>query len=219
LVDFIASLIILSFAFRVMLIVIGLPVKIVLTILLTPLNKGRIDRASYWAAMAGPVLLGALYGGFIAVVTLEYSSAAGSEAREIFLVCGAITALFSLISYSAGLLAKVGGRFLGGNHEDRAFRIAAFGSMISGLAAFPLFYFYPGFIKAIPGAGYFFGWVFRLAVYLSGFKLVQLVLVVAISGYFLFVTVKTVVSYSIVFLKWLKRRSLQAATRGMRTKV
>jgi len=204
LVDFISSLIILSFAFRLVLIVIGLPVKIVLTVLLTPVTGGRIDRASYWAAMTGPVLLAALYGAFIAVVTVEYSLESGSQAWLTFLICGAVAAFFSMVSYSAGLFAKVGGRFLGENPEDRAYSRAAFGSMITGFAAFPLFYFYPHFVIEVPGAEYFFSWAFKLADYLSGFKHIRIILVVSVSGYFLFVTAKTLLRWSVSALRWLK---------------
>ena len=204
LVDFIASLIILSFAFRLVLIVIGLPVKIVLTVFLTPATGGRIDRASYWAAMTGPVLLAVLYGAFIAVVTVKYSLESGSQARLTFLICGAVVAFFSLVSYSAGLFAKMGGRFLGENPEDRAYCRAAFGSMIAGFAAFPLFYFYPHFVIEVPGAEYFFGWAFKLAAYLSGFRHIRIILVVSVSGYFLFVAAKTLLRWSISTLRWLK---------------
>ena len=204
LVDFIASLIILSFAFRLVLIIIGLPVKIVLTVLLTPVTGGRVDRASYWAAMTGPVLLAVLYGAFIAVVAVEYSLESGSQARLTFLICGAVVAFFSLISYSAGLFAKMGGGFLGENSEDRAYCRAAFGSMIAGFAAFPLFYFYPHFVIEVPGAEYFFGWAFKLAAYLSGFRHIRIILVVFVSGYFLFVTAKTLLRWSISTLRWLK---------------
>jgi len=212
LIDFIASLIILSFAFRVILIVLGWPVKIVFTALITPLTLGRVDKASYWATLVSPILLAVLYGGFVALVTAQYAPTPGKQ--TVYLICGAVAALFSIISYSAGLRAKIGGRLTGSDFDDRAYRRAATVSLVAGLAAFPAFYFYPQYIMAVPGTGLFFDWAFKLAAWLGGFKVVQIILAVAITGYVLFATVSTVFTAFLMFLGWLKSLFLRLIHRS-----
>lgn len=205
-VDFIASLIILCFAFRLILILIGPLLKIVFMAVFTPFTRGRVDRAGYYAALVHPIILSALYGSFIALVTVVFALSTGSTGRAVYTVIGAVTALFSLLSYSAGLLAKIGSRFLGGpdEAEDRAYRIAAIVSFLVGLAAFPASYFYPRQIMAVPGVETFFEWVFKLALWLSGFKVVEIIIALAILGYIVIVSAKVFYGLILMAVGWLK---------------
>ncbi len=205
-VDFIASLIILCFAFRLILILIGPLLKIVFMAVFTPFARGRVDRAGSYAALVHPIILSALYGSFIALVTVVFALSTGSTGRAVYTVIGAVAALFSLLSYSAGLLAKIGSRFLGGpdEAEDRAYRLAAIVSFLVGLAAFPASYFYPRQIMAVPGVETFFEWVLRLALWLSGFKVVEIIIALAILGYIVVVSAKAGYCLVLIILGWLK---------------
>ena len=194
---FIATLIILSFAFRLLLIIAGPVVKLLLTVFFSPLTRGRFDRSSSWAALTGPVLLAILYGGFIASVTLDYALSAAQSEKNLYLICGAVAALFSLVSFSSGLLAKASGGFMGENPEERVYRKAALISLLSGLAGFFVLIFYPHLIMYLKGTDIFFNWADRLAGFLSGYKVVRIILVVAICGYFLYATVSMLTSLAV----------------------
>ncbi len=205
LIDFITGLIVLSFAFRIMLMLIGWPLKIITTVLITPATRGRVDRAGYWASLVNPVVLAALYGGFIAMITAHYTAVPGIKEPMMYLIIGAAAAFFSLLSYAEGLRAKAQGRLFGPAPEDKALWIAASASLVTGLAAFVLFYLRPQFIMAVPGTDIFFHWVYLLAAWLSGYQIVQIILAVAILGYILFVSVRAVVNLCRMALGGLKR--------------
>jgi len=203
LIDFITSLIILSFAFRIILMLAAWPFHLVSLVLFIPVTRGRVDRAGYWASLVNPVILAAFYGGFIAMITAGYSVLHG--AKEVYLIVGAVAAFFSLVSYAEGLRAKAQGRLLGPDHTDKALWIAASASLVSGLAAFVLFYLRPHYIMLAPGADIFFQWVYGLAEWLRSYQIVQIILAVAIIGYILFVSVWTVINAFRLALGGLKR--------------
>ena len=204
--EFIAAVIVLSFAFRVSIMLAGPPLKIILAVLLIPLSGGRYDRASYLAALLNPLLLALLYGAFIALITVKYAALAAGEEQDFYLAAGALAAVCSLLSYSAGLRAKVGASVFGDDSEDRPHRIAATASFFVGTAAFGVSCYLPGYVMALPGAELFFRKVFELAGFLNGYKLVQIILVLAVSGYFLVTGVGKLFGGLLTVVRWLKRR-------------
>ncbi|MBN2290367.1 MAG: hypothetical protein JXQ83_13615 [Candidatus Glassbacteria bacterium] len=204
-VDFIITLIILSFAFRIVLMAASLPLHFISVVLITPATRGRIDRAGYWASLINPVVLAAVYGGFIALITAHYTSAPGAVGPLVYLAIGALAAFFSLVSYAEGLRAKAQGRLLGPDHTDKALWVAASFSLAAGLAAFVLFYLFPGCLLAVPGTDVFFRWTYRLAAWLSGYRVVQIILAVCILGYVVYVVVRTLVNSVRLALGGLKR--------------
>ena len=205
LIDFVTSLIILSFAFRIMLMLISWPLHLVSVVLITPVVRGRVDRAGYWASLVNPVVLAALYAGFIAMITTRYGSLPGAKQPIVYLIIGAAAAFFSLVSYAEGLRAKAQGRLLGPAPEDKALWIAASSCLAAGFAGFVLFYLRPQYIMAVPGTDIFFHWVYRLAAWLGGYQVVQLILAVAILGYILFVCLRVMVNTFRLALGGLRR--------------
>ena len=205
LVDFITSLIILSFAFRIMLMLVSWPLHLVSVVLITPVARGRVDRAGYWASLFNSVVLAAFYGGFIAMITTRYISIPGVKQPTVYLIIGAAAAFFSLVSYAEGLRAKAQGRLLGPAPEDKALWIAASASLATGIAGFVLFYLQPQYIMSVPGTDIFFHWVYRLAAWLSGYQVVQIILAAAILGYILFVSVCVMINTFRLALGGLKR--------------
>ena len=181
LIDFVTSLIILSFAFRIMLMLISWPLHLVSVILITPVVRGRVDRAGYWTSLPG------------------------AKEPIVYLIIGAAAAFFSLVSYAEGLRAKAQGRLLGPAPEDKALWIAASSCLAVGLAGFVLFYLRPQYIMAVPGTDIFFHWVYRLAAWLGGYQVVQLILAVAILGYILFVCLRVMVNTFRLALGGLRR--------------
>ena len=187
--EFIATLIVLSFSCRVLLMLIGTPVRILCIIPFMPLAAGKLDRAGRWAILAAPGLLAVVYGGFIALVTLRFSPDSASNIPWIYAACGGAVAIFSLLSFALGLYAKGEAHLFGPRPEDKYWRITAYLSLAAGLAASVFFYFYPNYILTLPGAEYFFGRVHQLAAWLKSYKVAQIILVVGIVGYFLYTTV------------------------------
>ena len=204
--EFIAAVIVLSFAFRVTIMLAGPPLKVILALLMLPLSGGRYDRASYRAALLNPLLLALSYGAFIALITVNYASRVSGEEQNYYLAAGAAAAVFSLLSYSAGLLAKVGASVFGDDSEDRPHRIAATASFLCGTAAFGASCYFPGYIMALPGVELFFRKICQLAAFLNGYKLVQLTLVLTVSGYFLVTSVGKLFNGLLAVLRWLKSR-------------
>jgi hypothetical protein len=207
LIEFVSTLIILSFAFRIMLMIAAYPLNLITTVLITPFTRGRVGSgAGFWASLINPLFLAALYGGFIAAIAASYAAGPRVNDPLPYLVIGAVAAFFSLVSYAEGLRAKAQNRLLGSNYSDKALWIASSFSLLAGLAVFVLICLRPHYIMAVPGTDIFFRWTFDLAVWLSGYQYVQLILAVGILGYILYVFVRTAVNVCRLGFGALKRQ-------------
>jgi len=206
--EFIATLIVLSFACRVLLMLIGTPLRMLVIALLMPPALGKLDRAGRWAILVAPELLAVLYSGFITLVTVQFADDTASELRWIYTACGGAVALLSLISYSLGLYAKAETHMFGPRPEDKYWRVTSKISLVAGLAAAVFFYFFPNHILNLPGAAYFFGKVRLLAAWLNGYKVVQVILVVGIAGYFVVTTAMVLFQAMLEAWDWVKVKIL-----------
>lgn len=134
--NFIASLILLSFTFQFLIMIIGIPLALVLTLL----SRGSNDRYGIWSTMLNQITLSVVYSGFIAIISLLYASHWAVKYPWVYATCGFIATYFTLGSNAHAKLQQANALFSWLTPEEQAAAEGAGIGVLAGLIAYPVFY-------------------------------------------------------------------------------
>ena len=178
--QFIGSLILLTVVFQFMLAVVALPLSI-FTVLA---SRGEASsRAYYWSMVSQQVLVSIVYAGLPAVAAHVYSAKTSLVQSILYALTGFVVTWFTLAQNAEEKAQRV--------QEGQPWTVpgrqgVAFGALmgaVAGLCVYPVLFLWPQTISVVPGAVPFYGWVIRLADWLTGFWIVNVILFIAAIGY------------------------------------
>lgn len=179
--SFLAGLVLLSFSFRLLLIIIGLPLELIFAFL----SRNRDVRTGTLSVIINQVILSVVFSGFIAIICLLYASHPSIQHSWFYATCGFIATFLALSSNVQNKRQEIQDSSAWTTPEgEGAFQGAGIG-LLAGLVAYPVFYNVPQIVGVIPGAVSFFEWTIRLADWLTEFWIVRAILGLTIVGYVL----------------------------------
>ena len=177
--SFIGSLILLTFAFLLLNMVVALPYALIGSYYI---HRTGDYRSAETSAKWQQITLSVIYAGIIAIMSHLYASQA--EYPWVYGIFGFVVTWLSLVENYNDKRNQLDNINNPGRH---GVVLGAVLGILAALVAYPLCYFWPQVITIIPGIMTFFTWTIGLMDWLNGFWIVKIIVVILAVGYLYYI--------------------------------